>query len=156
MSFIDKIKQWFGIGGVKVKLQLPSTVIEKNKGQVTGSVVVTTKSNQHVNSIKVEFEETYTVGSGQDRKIQYITMGSFKSEPFDLAAGETKTISFAFPFSHSMSMNQKMQEKGGVLGAMGSLASMADRERSSYAVKASADVQGAIMSGTDVVTVSLK
>ena len=46
------------------------------------------------------------------------------------------------PFTVRKSMNDKLKEKGGALGALGKLSSLADAERSEFALKASADVRG--------------
>jgi sporulation-control protein spo0M len=155
MGFLDKIKQIAGIGGVKLKIQLPAT-INRQEGKVEGTAILTSKSKQHVENLSFELEETYITGSRENQRTQYFTCGKLTlDEAFDINSDETKNIPFSFTFHISRSENQNLQDKGGFVGTLGKIGSALNNERSVFHVKASAKVTGAILGGSDVVKVEL-
>lgn len=156
MGFLDKIKQMAGIGGVKLKIQVPPTISQEN-GKVEGMVILTSKSKQHIENISLELEETYITGSRESQRTQYFTCGKVTiTEAFDINPDETKNIPFSFTFNISRSTNQNLQDKGGFVGTLGKIGSALNNERSVYNVKASTKVTGAILGGSDSVTVQLQ
>jgi hypothetical protein len=149
MGFMGKIKQWMGIGGVKVTLAA-SGPLSSTGGAVAGTVQLTSKSDQHVNDLVVKVYELYSTGRGKEKRTREIDMGKLSiAQHLDLKAGETKDLSFSLPYTVSKSINDKLKEKGGMIGALGKLGSMAEAERSEFYVKASASVKGTALSSSD-------
>ena len=142
MGFFSKVKNVMGIGGVKVVLEVPTNV-KKDDKQVSGKLLLTSKSDQHILSVEVTLVEEYTTGRGENKDSTEFDLGQYvDNKPFDIKAGEQKEIPFTFNFDILKSENDKLKEKGGVLGAAGKLGSLMDNEKSRYFVKADVDVKG--------------
>jgi sporulation-control protein spo0M len=157
MSFFGKLKQGLGIGTASVELTIPAHV-DKAAGVVNGKVALVAKSAQKVKSVKVVLTETYTSGTGENRKVREFVLGEMSlgdGNPFDLTAEERRELEFALPFSMKLSSAQALAEKGGVLGALGKAAVFAGNEKSEFHVKASADLEGVALDPVDVKHVHL-
>jgi hypothetical protein len=140
MGFFDNIKQFVGVGGVKLDLQIPAQ-FSKEMSELVGKLIITTKSDQKINSVSYKFIEEYTTGRGDEKKEQEFELGRIEDkQAFELKAGEAKEISFTIPFKMLKSSNDELAEKGGMLGGIGKLAKMADNEKSVYKVKVDVDV----------------
>jgi sporulation-control protein spo0M len=156
MSFFGKIKKGLGIGTAKVELTVPDRV-EKESGELSGSLSITAKSEQKVKSVKIRLVETRTSGTGSEQKRREYILGEITpvSEPFDMAGDEQKEIQFSLPFSLNQSTAQSMADRGGALGALGKVAVKASNERSVFDVKAVVDLEGVALDPTSVRRVHL-
>ncbi|MCB9235362.1 MAG: sporulation protein [Bacteroidia bacterium] len=149
MGFFDKIKNKLGIGGVKVELKVPGQV-EKASGVISGTVILTTKSDQEIKEIEIKVLEEYTTGRGDDKKTKTFTLGSVKmSDVFPIKTGETKEVPFTVNFEILKSNNDELAEKGGALGTLGKLGKFASNEKSAYFVEADVDVAAAALDPSD-------
>jgi sporulation-control protein spo0M len=149
MGFFQTIKNKLGIGGVKVKLEVPGQVA-KDAGSVSGKVILTSKSDQEIVELEVKMIEEYTTGRGEDKKTKEFTLGEVKVPcGFTIKAGETKEVAFTLPFEILKSSNDRLKEKGGVMGAMGSIGAFANNEKSEYFVDADVDVKSAALDPSD-------
>ncbi|MCU0437855.1 MAG: sporulation protein [Raineya sp.] len=148
MSFLAKIKQFFGLGTVSVKLQMPNT-FKIEDGQISGKILVEGKSDQTVTEVEVEFKENWTTGRGDDKKEKELELGTIKLPGFTIKSGEKKEIDFTLPFTYSKSSNEDMASKGGVMGGLGKLAQFADGEKSTFKVLVTVDVKGATFDPND-------
>lgn len=144
MSFFAKIKQFFGAGTVKVELTTPASV-EKASGQLPGSVKLLASSDQQVLEVSVLLEEEWSTGRGEDKTEKTFELGKvvLASQPFEMKAGEEKVFEFVLPFELVKSSADRLKDKGGALGALGSVSAFTNAEKSTYKVKAEADVKGA-------------
>lgn len=138
-----------GIGGAKVALNVNPT-FPKDTTTIEGSFKVTSKSDLLITNMKVEFEEDYETGTGDNKTSKTYTWGTqeFK-EQWNIKAGEEKEFSFSFPISRPLSQNQEMAEKGGVVGGLGKLASFASGEKSKYFVNVVVDAKGVALDASD-------
>ncbi len=149
MGFFQTIKNKLGIGGVKVNLQIPGQVA-KDAGVVEGKVILTSKSDQEIVELSVELIEEYTTGRGEDKSTQKFTLGEVKVPcGFTIKSGETKEVAFTLPFAMLKSSNDRLKEKGGALGAIGSIGAFANNEKSEYFVDADVDVKSAALDPSD-------
>ena len=159
MGFFDKVKQALNIGGVNVKMQVGPD-ISRNSGKADGTLTVTTKSPQHVKSVRVVFERTIstpkqnqTPGSTQlEMDTRSDELGRFESkEEFDIKPGETKTINFAIPFNLPQGAADQLAQIGGILGAaLGGLNNgMMNQSRMAYRISANLDVDKAAFDASD-------
>ena len=149
MGLIQTIKNKLGIGGVKVVLEAPSQA-SKDEGKVEGKVTLTTKSEQLVTEITVKVIEQYSTGRGDDKETKNFTLGSVKLPAnFTIKSGETKEFPYVLDFQLVKSSNDELKEKGGALGAVGSLAKLANKEKSAYFVEVEVDVKGAVLDPSD-------
>ena len=149
MGFFNNMKNKLGIGGVKVELQVPGQV-SKDATSVDGKVILTTKSDQEVLTIKVKFFEEYTTGRGDDEEEKEFELGAVTIPAnFIIAPGEVKEVPFSVPFELLKSNADDLKEKGGALGALGSVAKFANKEKSEYYIDAEADVKSAALDPSD-------
>lgn len=149
MGFFQGIKNKLGIGGVKVQLQVPGQV-SKTDSSVDGVVILTTKSEQEIVTVMVKFIEEYTTGRGDDEKTKEFELGVVSLPGnFTIKPGETKEIPFNLPFQFAKSNADSLKEKGGALGALGSVAKFANKEKSEYFIDAEADVKSAALDPSD-------
>ena len=149
MGFFGKIKQFLGIGTIKVTLHPPGT-FNTNDGTIKATVELLAKSDQTVESVELVFEEKWSTGRGDEKTEKKFTLGSQKVAGFTMKAGETKKIDFAVPFSYAKSDNESMSDKGGVVGGLGKLSSFASGEKSTFHLVATCDVKGATFDPNDV------
>ena len=150
MSFIKKIKQFFGIGTVSVKLAVPPT-FKSSDSLVSGSVTITGKSDQRIKSIEIKLEETYSTGTGDNKTTKEFTLGKIKiDQAFDIKEGEVVTKTFDLPFQFLRSENDRMKESGGVMGGLGKVGAFLDGEKSEYSIIATVDVDGAKLDPNDI------
>ena len=149
MSFFAKIKQFFGVGTIKVTLNAPGT-FNTNDGLIEGTIKLEAKSDQSVVSLEVRLDEEYTTGRGDEKKTKTFEIGKIKLAGFDMKAGETKDVAFKLSYTYSKSDNEAMAEKGGVMGGIGKLGSFASGEKSEFKLVATCDVKGATFDPNDI------
>lgn len=148
MSFWSKIKNWLGIGGVKIELQVNPSY-SKQSETISGKLIVTSKSDQTLQEIKVTVEEHWSYGRGEQKTQKTFELGMVKLPGFSIKAGETQTLEFTAPFGLLKSQNDRMKEQGGVVGGLGKLGAFMDGEKSEYSVIASGDVKGVALGPND-------
>src|SRR3989338_4446954 len=98
MGFFGKIKQMLGVGGVKVEIVAPDEV-KKENGRIDGMLKFTTKTDQTVEGVKVEFLERFEYGAGAQRRVDRIKRGMVEMAGFDIKANESKDVPFSMPFN---------------------------------------------------------
>ena len=153
MAFFDKIKQFFGIGTLSVKLNVPTTFSAK-EGVLKGALTITGKSDQDIVSVEIELQEKWSKGKGDDVTEKTFTLGQIKmNEAFSVKKDEVKTINFEVPYEIIKSDNDKLKEKGGVLGGLGKMGSFLDSEKSEFTVIATVDVKGATFDPNDIANI---
>ena len=80
------MKQWFGIEGVKVEMDVPEEII-KQLGVVKGQLRFSTMKTQTVTAVKVTMIETYKRGRKDDKRIDDYQIGTvYLQEPFEIKA----------------------------------------------------------------------
>ncbi|MDQ3111502.1 MAG: sporulation protein [Bacteroidota bacterium] len=150
MGFFGKIKQVLGIGTVSVKISATPT-FSTSDVEIKGAVVITGKSDQLIESVKIEFEETFTTGSGDKATTKKFELGSVKLNGFAINKGETKNVVFTLPFSYSKTASERLADKGGVMGGIGKVSGFMQGEKSKFTLIATVDVKGASFDPNDVV-----
>lgn len=149
MSFFAKIKQFFGAGTVQVQLTVPPSV-EKARLEVPGTIQLKALSDQHILELTVELEEEWESGRGDDKTTKTFELGKLViASAFDMKLGEEKTFEFVLPYQLVKSNADQLKERGGALGALGSVSAFASGEKSKYKVKVEADVKGAALDPSD-------
>jgi DUF917 family protein len=142
MGFLAKIKQFFGMGTVSVALQTDE-MFSTDDAVIKGTVVITGKSDQVIESVEVEFEEKYSTGSGDNKTTKEYELGKVKLAGFSIKAGETKNVEFSVPFTYAKSNNEAMAEKGGLVGGLGKVGKFMNSEKSDFWLTATVDIKGA-------------
>lgn len=150
MGFFDKIKQAFGIGGVKVEISAPDEV-KKENGKIDGTLHFTTKTDQTVEGVRVDFLERFEYRTGQQKRVDRIKRGSVELAGFAIKANESKDVPFSvvfnFPVNTAEGTAKSLEEKGGMLGALGKMGSMVEASKQQnrmFELNANANIKGAI------------
>ena len=152
MGFLDTVKGWLNIGGVKVKLQGVNPRVSRSGNQITGTVLLTSKGDKQVLKMAYKFIMKKTTGHGDERKVKDFTLAQvIKEEPFEIKTGESKTLEFAIPYS----LEKALKDQGGFLGTVGKFGAFASGEKDEYFVVAECDVKGTALDPSDKVEVVL-
>lgn len=149
MSFIDKIKTMFNLGGMNVEFQVPSE-IDKQSGELEGTVILQAAGERKIKKVLVKLDQHI---SKDDGSMEILTIGSTEY-PIDatLKAGENKPLAFKLKFNPKDSIGEKIADKiseklggiGGVLGAVVNMNSQNQHRQRTYTVKVIMDVEGAL------------
>ena len=152
MGFMDTVKGWLNIGGVKVKLQDVNQMVPRSGSQITGKVLLTSKGDKHVLKVVYKFYLRKTTGRGEQQQTKEFIIGqSALNEPFDMKEGESKTLDFAIPYS----IEKGLKDMGGVVGAVGKLGAFATGEKLEYFIEALCDVKGTALDPSDKLEVTI-
>lgn len=156
-SLFAKIKQWFGIGTVKVELEVQEEMITPNTGEIHGKVLVTGKGDHHIKNIGLvcrEYWKQKEMGGKETQKS--FEMGTLTlNKTFDIKNGETRTFEFSLPIHYMKSAEDKLIEKGGLMGAIGSM-SASLRQKSDITLCATADVEGAAFDPNKIIHLNFR
>lgn len=156
MGFFQKLKNKLGIGGVKVRLDIPAEVPKEDSGEIAGKIILTTKSEQEIVDLTVKMLEEYTTGRGDNESTQDIELGEIEIDGgFTIKPGETKAIDFVVPYTLVKSNNDELKEQGGMMGKLGKVAAFASGEKSKYFIEADVDVKSAALDPSDKQQVKL-
>jgi hypothetical protein len=152
MGLWSTIKGWFNIGGVSVKIQDLNPRVSRSANTLNAKVVLTTKTDKQILKLKYMFLWKKTTGKGAEQKTEQQIYGQSSMEsPFELKAGETKELDMRIDYV----IPPRLQDRGGVLGAVGKLGAFASSERDEYLVIAQASVKGAAFGASATVPVQL-
>lgn len=136
------MKQWFGIEGVKVELNVPDEIIKK-LGVIKGQLRFSTMKTQTVTAVKVTMIETYKRGRKQDKRIDDYQIGTvYLQEPFEIKAEEPLVLDFVLPFELLKSEMDEFADKNFLTKGLVGIARMTRAVKSEYRVEVEADVQG--------------
>jgi len=174
MGLFDKAKQFLNIGGVKLRLLDVPPDISRASGSFTGKVSLSSKSDQHVKSVKatlnrkittylnnapVNQPNTSTVGQQNNTRVREDVLGTWAvSQPFDMKAGEEKKMDFEVKFNEPAPGNMN-NNAGGVSIGNGQFSinigggANRDREEIEYRVNAVADVDKVALDPSDSISV---
>lgn len=147
MGLFDKVKRSLNIGGAKIVLNPKQTALP-NGGNLDVTVTLTGgKMDQAVNAVHIKLvqKDTWTERSlnGQSRRTwkEYTLAEKAESTPIALKAGEQKEFQFSLPVQAQF---DQMAQQSGVMGALGKLNAMAQRQQHEWYVEATADIEGSM------------
>ena len=141
MGFFGKIKQFLGIGTIKMELEMQPTVDLESK-LITGKLKVTGKSDQSIKDIELSFDESFSTGKSDAKSTSKLNWGKMTLQGFEIKKDEVKEIEFELPFSYAKSSNEAMADKGGIVGGLGKVGTFLDGEKQKYELTATANVKG--------------
>lgn len=141
-----KLKQFVGMVGITVELEIPSN-LPLDATSLTGKVRVIAKQDQHITKVQVTMKQVHREGTGEKQTVNEFEIGEIiiTNQPFDIKTGETKEYPFTLSFTRRKTSDQRLAESGGVLGVLGKMGKMMDNERDNFWVTAMADVKGAAL-----------
>lgn len=139
---LGKVKQILGIEGVNVSLQLPVDLSKKTE-ELTGEIVLSSKSDQTINSILVQFIERFSRGSKKEKRIdEYIIGKLFLEGPMVIKADQTIVKKFTLNYEISKSEMDHIEDQNFLFRGFVKLAKMINKVKSEYRVEVEVDVKG--------------
>ncbi len=152
MGMWSTIKGWFNIGGVKVKIEDLVPRVSRSSNTLNAKVALTTKTDKQILKVKYLFLWRKTTGKDAEKKTEQQIYGqSVLDTPFELKAGETKVLDMRIDYV----VPARLQDRGGMLGAVGKLGAFAVSEKDEYLVIAEASVKGTAFGPSDTVRVQI-
>jgi len=153
---IDKVKQWFGIEGVKVELVLPEAT-SMNGGIIKGQLQFTSMNEQTVQAVQLKLIEIYTRGRRSNKVTTEYELGNITvNKSFTVPAEEAILVDFQLPFELMKSEIDEMGDKNILLGGIAKLARFSRGASSTYRVECEANVKGTRLNPFDKQEIVLK
>ncbi len=151
-----KVKNWFGIEGIKVELNIPGEINEK-LGVVKGSLLFSTMNEQTVSAVKVVMIETYRRGRKDMKRIDDYEIGRIVlTEEMTIYSNEPLSLDFVLPFEMQKSEIDEFGAKNFLAKGIASLAKRTRNVKSTFRVEVEADVKGTRLNPFDKKVVKLK
>lgn len=153
---LNKVKQWFGIEGVKVELLIPETANIK-QGEIKGQLKFSSLNPQNVNNINLKLIEIYTRGRGKNKVTNEYLIGKKEiKKSFAVPSDTFIFLDFKLPFELLKSEIDEMGDKNILLGGIAKLAKLSRGVTSTFRVEVEVDVKGTGLSPFDKKTIVLK
>lgn len=139
---IKKVKNWLGIEGVKLELELPEA-IGFNASPLKGKVVFYSKTEQEVTGLTIKLVERYARGRGETKKIDEYVCGKIDLDNgMKIPSEQPIALDFSLPFEILKSDMDRYANKGFVFKGLVNIAKWASSVSSQYFVIAEAQVKG--------------
>lgn len=153
---IGKFKQWLGIEGVKVELELPEEVIGED-GIIEGQVHLFSKNTQTVEYIRLLLIERYTRGRGKEKLIDEYELGELiLDRTFEVPAEGMLSLDFRLPFTVVRSDVEEWGDQNLLFKGLSRLAARLRNVKSEYRVEAQAKVRGTALDPFDKQSIRIK
>lgn len=139
---IRRVKQFFGIEGLKAELIFPEEVPVKS-GRIQGVLRLTSMTPQTVTMLRVHLEERYTRGWRKDKRNEDYKLGEITlQQRIEIPANEPFDIAFDLPFHLYQSKADSMADANVLAKGLVQLAKVASNIKSEYSVVAEVKVAG--------------
>lgn len=153
---IGKVKQWLGIEGVKLELDIPEEINRKER-VLHGQIRLQSMQAQLVTRIKVVLIERYSRGKGQEQLIDEYELGSFVSDQqIEVPPNELVELDFTLPFQYYRSEIDEWEEQNILFKGVALAAKKLRRVKSEYRLEAEASVKGVALNPFDKKSIRLK
>ncbi len=147
---LAKVKQWFGIEGVKVTLLLPET-LSAREGVLAGQLRFQSMHPQTVTRVHVALYEKYSRGRGQEKRIdEYLLGETIWTGNLDVPANEPIEMDFSLHFDLLRSEFDTFGERNLLFQGIANAAKALHAVHSEYRVEASASVKGTALDPFDI------
>jgi hypothetical protein len=141
---INKFKDMVGIEGVKVKLEIPTEVQEKD-GNITGSVIFHSKRKQVITEVTIRLLEKYSRGRGEQRITdEYELSRLYFDRPINIDADDTMELDFELPIKLVKSDMDEFEGRF-LIGRLATAAKYFRSVKSEYRVEVEAKVKGMLL-----------
>lgn len=159
MSFIEKLKTFFNIGGIEMHFDLERNIPKQN-GEVAGKLILQADGERKIKNIYFTLEQREEKERNGGTSVRMIPIGSAKYNIDTLMkAGTKKTVDFVIPFQAKKNLNEKvtdaLMDKGGLLSMVGAIGSFVGNIQITYYLKAKVEIEGALFKPEELVHVKL-
>ena len=139
---LTKVKNWFGIEGVKMDILLPDD-IRSVDGLFSGILVFNALTTQEVLNVKVKMVERYGRGRGSERLVNEYVLGElFIDKSIIIEANIETKLSFAFSFKYVTAPIDDFAKKNILFKGMANMAKKMNKVNSEFRIEAEAKVKG--------------
>lgn len=139
---LTKVKNWFGIEGVKMDILLPDD-IRSIDGLFSGILVFNALTTQEVLNVKVKMVERYGRGRGSERLVNEYVLGElFIDKSIIIEANIETKLSFAFSFKYVTAPIDDFAKKNILFKGMANMAKKISKVNSEFRIEAEAKVKG--------------
>lgn len=140
---LGKMKQWLGIEGVKLELELPAK-FSIDQGTLEGKVRMYSKNAQTVSGIRLVLIEKYTRGRDAEQLVDEYMLGELiiRDEILVPAEGEIVEVPFSLSFEQVQSEIDEFAGKNILFKGLAWVARKSRNAESEYRVEAEAQVKG--------------
>jgi sporulation-control protein spo0M len=139
---LTKVKNWFGIEGVKMDILLPDD-IRSVDGLFSGILVFNALTTQEVLNVKVKMVERYGRGRGSGRLVNEYVLGElFIDKSIIIEANIETKLSFAFSFKYVTAPIDDFAKKNILFKGMANMAKKMSKVNSEFRIEAEAKVKG--------------
>lgn len=139
---LKKVKNWFGIEGVKMDILLPDD-IRSVDGLFSGILVFNALTTQEVLNVKVKMVERYGRGRGSERLVNEYVLGElFIDKSIIIEANIETKLSFAFSFKYVTAPIDDFAKKNILFKGMANVAKKMSKVNSEFRIEAEAKVKG--------------
>lgn len=165
MGLFDKVKGFFNVGGVSLKITKVENPFKAGDTWLSGKFTLKTDTDRTVLSYSARFYKKVTTKENNEEKTDTDTLGRISSKdymisdtyPFELAAGETRELDFDIT---NVNCPVAWEHQEGVIGTVGKLAAFASsmsgsQEKVEYFVEVTADVKGTPFDPSDTVQIQV-
>ena len=142
---LTKVKNWFGIEGVKMDILLPDD-IRSVDGLFSGILVFNALTTQEVLNVKVKMVERYGRGRGSERLVNEYVLGElFIDKSIIIEANIETKLSFAFSFKYVTAPIDDFAKKNILFKGMANMAKKMSKVNSEFRIEAEAKVKGTVL-----------
>jgi len=153
---IKKVKQWLGIEGVKLELNIPQGQSLSNKF-ISGTAHFQSMHEQTVTAIRLVLIERYSRGRGEEQLIDEYELGSIEiNETFTVKPEEEIIKPFQISFNLMESEVDQWGNKNIVNKQLAKAARWVRKAQSQYRVEAEAHVNGVALHPFDKKIIEIK
>lgn len=139
---LNKVKNWFGIEGVKMDILLPDD-IRSVDGLFSGILVFNALTTQEVLNVTVKMVERYGRGRGSERLVNEYVLGELIIDKSIIIEANIETkLSFAFSFKYVTAPIDDFAKKNILFKGMANMAKKMSKVNSEFRIEAEAKVKG--------------
>lgn len=135
---IGRVKNWLGIEGLKVALDVPE--VASLRGQlVKGKVQLHSRKKETVDKITIQLIERYRRGRKKDKLInEYVLATLVWEKPLEIPAGQVVEIPFRLEFERYNSPLDDFSDKNWIFKKMAGAVRLAENAHSDFRVEVTA------------------
>lgn len=138
-----RVKQWFGIEGLKLKVDLADEY-DLDEGQITGELLLTSMRPQRITFLQVRLKERYARGRGSSRKVDTYLLGKWNYDrTFDIDKENSGILKFDIPYEALKSnIDEMVDSRNPLRSGLARVAKRFKAVESAYFIEVEAVVEG--------------
>lgn len=140
-----KIKNWLGIEGVKVEINVPRQ-LDSDASKISGNLLFYSQTQQRIQQVQIRLVEKYARGRKKNRLIdQYILGEMTYDHPIEIPAEQFIELEFDLPFSILKSAMDEYADYNFITKGLVQIAKYIKNAQSEYFIEARISVKGRAM-----------